>query len=666
MKKMVMITIALAMAAVASAQRNNAIDVLLGQGLHQEEVDGNCREAIKTFQRVVNEKNVAAGVAARAQLHIGMCQEKLGQREARVAYELLLSRYPDQTDAVTEARARIAALSGNGAQEGVRVRRLLADVYSAGGASRSGGMISYINKKFELEVFDVRTGASRRIAARLPGKSEALGDSVVSPDGRQVAYQISNFETVPEIRLVNSDGTQDRVLFTGEKEASAWPADWSADGREILAQHVKSDTRDLVMISVATGARKTIFTSQRAINAPTLSPDGRYIFYWDQADIFSIPVTGGTPIVVVDQPSNDRLIGFAPDGRLIFGSTRSGRRDVWAVRVQDGKAAGSPELILKDFEQKFPQGLSREGALFFSTNTEVAEVYTVEFNAAGRLNSGPTPISSRFVGVNTVPDYSRDGQLLAYVSGLPSSLQSDIRIRTVSTGQERSIPKPVNNVNQLRWYPDGKSLLVFGGSGAGPGFYRLDAETGASTKILDGIPSFAAVNPTFSPDGKYLYYEAQATPEITVLMRMDIATGTKQEVLRPPTGLLRIYSLSPDGSKIVYNWRKDSQDFLYLIPVTGGEPKMIHEVPKNEWRRGWGGLAWAADGRSVLYHREPDAFSTDELIRIPAEGGAPESVFTTGIIRRIAVHPDGRHITFEARTSSVDISVMENLFPRTR
>jgi Tol biopolymer transport system component len=352
---------------------------------------------------------------------------------------------------------------------------------------------------------------------------------------------------------------------------------------------------------------------------------------------------------------------------MVFASTRSGRRDIWAQRVQDGKATGSAEFISKEFVQKDPLGLTRDGSLFYSTNSEVAEVYTAELNAAGRLISGPTAISSRFVGANTMPDYSRDGRFLAYVSGMPTSVQSDIRIRTVTTGEERSIPKPVRNVNQLRWYPDGKSLLIFGGDGAGSGsgFYRLEIETGVRTKILDGIRSFAAVNPTFSPDGKYLYYEARPTPDVTVLMRMDVATGTKQEVLRHPAEELRIYSLSSDGSQIVYNWRKDAQDQLYLIPAAGGESKRIYELPKSEWRRAWGGLAWSADGRSVLYHGIPDT-GRDELIRIPIDGSAPEPILTTGIIRRIAVHPDGRHITFEARTNSAEVSVMENLFPRTR
>jgi len=72
-------------------------------------------------------------------------------------------------------------------------------------------------------------------------------------------------------------------------------------------------------------------------------------------------------------------------------------------------------------------------------------------------------------------------------------------------------------------------------------------------------------------------------------MRLDVASGQKQEVFRPNTGYLRLYALSPDGSQIVFNWRKES-DLLYVLPATGGEPKLLYEYPKNEYSRAWGGL----------------------------------------------------------------------------
>ena len=663
MKKIVMMTagVALVAAAAGLAQSSNSADVLLGEGLHQDEVEGNCRQAIKTFERIVNQKNAPAKVAARAQLQIGICQEKLGQREARVTYELLVTRYPDQADMVAEARSRIAALGSSAAGGGFRVRRLFGDVGRPGGLSRNGSVTSYTDGS-GLHVYDVLNGASRRILATTDGRSDFTA-SEVSPDGNQVAYTLHNAETTDEIHLVNADGTQDRLLFKNSGPGIAWPGAWSPDGQEMLGVVNKDGKWNLLQVNVATGAQRTIVSLQGGLNSnPCYSPDGRYVFFEDTSDIFSIPVAGGEPVPVVDHQADDRLVGFAPDGRMVFASDRSGHGDLWAITIRDGKAAGATEFILSGFDKNRPVGLARDGSLLYVTNPREAEVYTVELNASARMSSGPMPISSRFEGVNSVPDYSADGQLLAYVSGLPNSLQSDIRIRTVATGEELSVPNPAQTINQLRWYRDGRSLLVFGESGSSAGFYRLDLQSGDSTKILDAVPGFIAANPTFSPDGNHLYYEIR-DGDVAALMRMDMTTGAKQEVLRPPTGVLRIYSLSPDGTQIVYNWREDGQDFLYLVPVTGGEPKLLSEA-SNQCCRGFGGLAWSADGRSVLSHRISDLGSSDELVWIPVDGGDPVSLVTTGVVRRIAVHPDGRQIAFEARSSSKEVFVMENLFSR--
>jgi Tol biopolymer transport system component len=312
-------------------------------------------------------------------------------------------------------------------------------------------------------------------------------------------------------------------------------------------------------------------------------------------------------------------------------------------------------------------GLTRDGSLFYTLFSQSAEIYTAELNAAGRIGSSPAALAGRYVGANTMPDYSPDGRFLAYFAGPLDSPSSAIRIRSIDTGVEREISKPFPDVRQLRWYPDGKALLIFGRDmgTAGPGFYRIDAQTGTKSVVLaEGVARSAAANPTFSPDGKYLYYESPATePASPALMRLDVASGQKQEVFRPNSGYLRLYALSPDGSQIVFNWRKES-DLLYVLPATGGEPKLLYEYPKNEYSRAWGGIGWVPDGKAVFYHHGMGG--QDELLRIPLSGGGAEKLLTTGVIRRIAVNPDARQVAWEARTQSTEFFIMENLFPRPR
>src|SRR5262249_8684870 len=66
--------------------------------------------AIKIYQKVTEIKDAPRNVMARAQLHIGICKEKLALQESRAAYQEVLEKYADQHEAAEEASRRLAAL----------------------------------------------------------------------------------------------------------------------------------------------------------------------------------------------------------------------------------------------------------------------------------------------------------------------------------------------------------------------------------------------------------------------------------------------------------------------------------------------------------------------------------------------------------------------------
>ena len=105
-----MLVIGLLVSLVAFGQKNDSPEAMLGEGLHQEEVEANCKEAIKIYEKVTGQKNAPRNVMARAQLHIGICREKLAQDEARAAYRQVLEKYADQRDIAAEATGRLTAL----------------------------------------------------------------------------------------------------------------------------------------------------------------------------------------------------------------------------------------------------------------------------------------------------------------------------------------------------------------------------------------------------------------------------------------------------------------------------------------------------------------------------------------------------------------------------
>ena len=78
--------------------------------LTQEKGEGNLEEAIRLYKQVIeaHEKGEGdEGLAARAQLRIGVCQEKLGLAQARQTYEAVREKYSDQPQVEVEAEQRL-------------------------------------------------------------------------------------------------------------------------------------------------------------------------------------------------------------------------------------------------------------------------------------------------------------------------------------------------------------------------------------------------------------------------------------------------------------------------------------------------------------------------------------------------------------------------------
>ena len=89
---------------------------LYQEGIQLEEVKGEIDEAIDVFSKVLKEKNVDKETASMAQLHIGLCYQKLGEEkiaEAISAFRKVISLYPAQRDAVKIAREKLASLDSD-------------------------------------------------------------------------------------------------------------------------------------------------------------------------------------------------------------------------------------------------------------------------------------------------------------------------------------------------------------------------------------------------------------------------------------------------------------------------------------------------------------------------------------------------------------------------
>ncbi|GAJ13174.1 unnamed protein product, partial [marine sediment metagenome] len=83
---------------------------LFEKALYLEEATGELDQAIDLFQQILEEFPDNREVAAKSLLHLGICYEKQGLKQARGTYQDVINKYPDRQGEVALAKDRLNRL----------------------------------------------------------------------------------------------------------------------------------------------------------------------------------------------------------------------------------------------------------------------------------------------------------------------------------------------------------------------------------------------------------------------------------------------------------------------------------------------------------------------------------------------------------------------------
>ena len=693
MKKLSLITTIVLLFAfgIVSAQSESGYD-LYQKALVKERAVGDVEEALRLYQRIVREFGSNHALAAKAQYRMAQLYDRLGRKtEAQRNYQAVVSNYSDQADIARQARARIeVAPNTNGAAKAkadsvgdkwarnMATRQVWAgsDVDPEGAPSFDGRYLSFVDwDTGDLSLRDLATGQKRRLTNKGSWleSEEFAQSSVPSADGNQIAYTWFNKDRSFDLRLVRVDGSKPRVLYRNDEIEYIQPSQWSVDGKQILALISRKDhTSQIALISVADGSARVLKTLDwRYPLRMGFSPDGRFVVYdfppqekFPNRDIFLLATDGSREIPLVQHPANDFFPIWTPDGkRILFVSDRTGALGLWSVAVVGGKPQGPPSLVKGDIGQMAPMGFTDNGALFYSLQTGIKDVYTATFDfSAGRLLEPPATVSQRFVGSNRFPDWSPDGKYLSYVSqrtpGPQYPMINPIIIRNLVTGEEREVVPAVAFSRRPRWWPDGRAFAMVSEDAKGRlAIYRVDAQTGATSPLVQLEPTRYWAPSVWSSDGKQIFYAYPKGGKELVLRVRNLESGEEKELYRGNVGQLAI---SPDGQWLAFAM---SSGNLMIMPTTGGSPRELLQVRPPE-SISTNTVAWTLDGQYLLFVKGQWNQPESSLWRIPAKGGEPQPLgLKMERLTDLRVHPDGRQIAFSAGEDKREIWVMENFLP---
>jgi len=596
-----------------------------------------------------------------------------------LALMLLMAGSGPQVGTMNAQAAEDAGLTTRKVWEGAGVDLL-------GEVSPDGKYLSFVDwETGDLAIRDLATGEDRRLPTGASWEEPRDGfsmSSTWSPDSTQLLYAWQVGDNTSDLRIIGIDGSPPRTLYQHERDREwAEIGAWSPDGREVLAM-IQSQ---IVLISVEDGSQRVV--KELGEYWPwnlEFSPDGRHIAYdhppddESQArDVFLLSVDDGTETPLVEHAADDFLLGWSPDGRVLFASDRTGVLGFWAVPVSEGKSAGAPQLIKPGAARVVPLGFTRGGSFYYGYHGSSSDIYTAKFDplTASFLGS-PAKLSMSTEGYNFGPSYSPDGRHLAYATRrdnnvYPLWVANVLAIHSFEDGKDEVYPEFVRmnltDISGPRWSPDGRSILVSGNDSQRYGMYLLNTETPEVNRVLQCERGVRILGHEWSRDGRSFYYwrgerNAQGRPQ--QILVHDLETGQEKLLYDVPWSEgLASFAISPDGRWVSYLNRADNR-VLGLIPTSGGDPRELYKFSQP------GNYAishvWTPGGEHILFSRRDAPSNEWDVWRLPVEGGEPEKLNVGIRLSPTSFRPDGQEIAFDQRSSGASaVWVIENFLPET-
>jgi len=688
-KFLILMAVALGLAAavcVASALQNSSQHkVLFEKAKFTMETKGDLKGAIELFEELVKKYPSERDYAAKSLYLIGVCYEKLGEKQgqqARETFQRIVQDYPDQTEEVKLAKDKLlvfekAQLPAETGEGQIRIRRVF-PFRILGPPSLDGRFFPWWDDAGDLIIVDITTGKKRRLTDKASWEKGDFVDSArISPDNKLIVYRWWRDDSITsDLKIASLDGSGQKILHSGYYHApddseSTSVIDWTPDGRNILGILSKGKTEQLGFISATDGSFRRIkdFESSSRNSRVSLAPDGRWLAYDRRQeddptkyDIMLMTADGSREIALVNHPANDRLLDWTPGGdSILVASDRSGTWDAWIIPVKDGKAQGDSILVKRDFGRVgdmrglAPMGFTRDGSFYYVVNSTMEEVHVATLDMErGELLTPPKKVARSYEGVNSYADWSPDGKTLAFTSLRPGS--GAVCFLSLDTGEQRDIfPSRSGRFIRLNWHPDGKSVVA-----VAKGIHRIDIESGKATPVVTEGEGYHS--PRCTPDGKYVYYGGDYSVEDKIfrITRIDLGTKEKTEIYRSARWIGRL-DISPDGRSLAFFENADNT--LKVMPIEGGQARVVHKLGKK-WGRS---VAWSPDGRDLFYALVPegkDETGEVELWRVPSAGGEPVKLpLAAKGMENLRIHPDGKRIAFNTVERKSEAWVMENFLP---
>jgi Tol biopolymer transport system component len=354
---------------------------------------------------------------------------------------------------------------------------------------------------------------------------------------------------------------------------------------------------------------------------PRYSPDGQWIAYTVRGTggrknrVFIVPAQGGPAQPVSSEGENSTVLGWASAGNGLYVSDN----EKWVIRRLglDGKVLGTEpaEPLGKAFDVS-PDGREILVTRFSGDNNDLGIAPVTAMDDLEIL----APTSQWEVGGCFGP---RPGEVTAVARARFQAAACSIAVWSPATRTYTALPLPEARNVDPSWSPDGRYLVYNSDLAGRQDLWLYDSQTGRTIQMTTGPEE--AITPDWSPDGNSVAFARRTrTSHIfagdpRTFQTRQLTEGSARDV---------VPECSRNGRMVAFArlalperpGERTPAPALCVVPWAGGEVRRLDL--KDLRLSAEGGMSWSPDGREIAFVAD-DGLGNADIYRIAPDGGAP-------------------------------------------
>jgi Tol biopolymer transport system component/DNA-binding winged helix-turn-helix (wHTH) protein len=440
-----------------------------------------------------------------------------------------------------------------------------------------------------------------------------------SPDGREIAFVRYSDKKVSIYTIPALGGTERRV-YRGPASMGAGLS-WSPNGGSLVFPEANpaDPTRSVLsLLSLADSSTRALTSPPPGWHdhEPAFSPDGTRLAFIRSTiagvsnDVYVMPAAGGHAkrLTFDNRPIMGPPAWTADSREIIFSSDRGAETGLWRV-----SATGCiPRPVAGPVgEATWPSIPAKGDALVYEQGQSKFNIWRLDLKDEKHHARPPSALVSE-KGDKMRPELSPDTKKIAFESNRLGFW--DIWTCDVEGSSCDQVTSLHGTAGRARWSPNGRYIAFE--------FHPKERSEIYVAEIPGGLPHLVPsiegadnLSPSWSRDGKWLYFASKSGTEPFQVWKMPVTGGAPTRITKNG-GISPVES--PDGRFLYYS--KYEQGGVWRMPLQGGEEtEVLRDVDGGGWPN-WGvradGIYFLKFGKFPQVSIDFFEFATGKIILI--------------------------------------------------